>query len=81
MGFEELPLVLFTVFTQIAIGLALVSAVQQWAIAGGPTDNQIAAGMGYARWPCWPLACCFFLSPGPSAGRNTDAGQPWVGLA
>jgi DMSO reductase anchor subunit len=41
MGFEELPLVIFTMFTQMAIGLALISAVQQWAIAGGPTDNKL----------------------------------------
>jgi DMSO reductase anchor subunit len=41
MGFEELPLVLFTLFTQMAIGLALVSAVQQWAVAGGPADSKL----------------------------------------
>lgn len=41
MGHLELPLVLFTVFTQMAIGLVFVSAVQQWAFSTGttPGDN------------------------------------------
>ncbi len=41
MGIQELPLVLFTVFTQMAIGLVLISAVQQWAVAGGPTESKL----------------------------------------
>lgn len=41
MGYEELPLVVFTVFTQIAIGLVLVSAVQQWVPVGGPTGSKL----------------------------------------
>ena len=41
MGFEELPLVLFTILTQMAIGLVLVSAVQQWAVEGGPIIHKM----------------------------------------
>jgi DMSO reductase anchor subunit len=39
MGWSEvltLPLVLFTVFSQIAIGLALISATRQWAVSDAP---------------------------------------------
>jgi DMSO reductase anchor subunit len=42
MSHLELPLVLFTVLTQMAIGLALVSAVRQWAVADGPDANPLA---------------------------------------
>jgi DMSO reductase anchor subunit len=41
MALEEIPLVFFSVFTQMAIGLVLVSAVQQWSTAGGPTGNSL----------------------------------------
>lgn len=41
MGFEELPLVFFTIFTQLAIGLVLVSALQQWAVEGGPNIQKM----------------------------------------
>jgi len=40
MGFEELPLVFFTVLTQMAIGLVLVSAVRQWAVVDGPGSRR-----------------------------------------
>ncbi|KAA3656163.1 MAG: molybdopterin-containing oxidoreductase membrane anchor subunit [Chloroflexi bacterium] len=41
MEFAELPLVLFTILTQMAIGLVLVSAVQQWAVDGGPNISKM----------------------------------------
>lgn len=34
MGFEELPLVFFTILTQLAIGIVVVSAVMQLAVEG-----------------------------------------------
>jgi len=41
MTFSDFPLVLFTIFTQMAIGLVLVSAVQQWAVDGGPSVSKM----------------------------------------
>jgi DMSO reductase anchor subunit len=41
MYFAEFLLVLFTILTQMAIGLVLVSAVQQWAVAGGPGISRL----------------------------------------
>lgn len=37
MEFRDLPLVLFTLLSQIAVGLALVSATRQWATVEGPS--------------------------------------------
>ncbi len=39
MGVQDFPLVLFTVFTQMAVGLALLSATRQWAVVEGPGRN------------------------------------------
>jgi DMSO reductase anchor subunit len=41
MYFADFPLVLFTILTQMAIGLVLVSAVQQWAVEGGTSINRL----------------------------------------
>jgi DMSO reductase anchor subunit len=35
----ELPLILFTLLSQMAIGMAMVSAVRQWAVVDGPTKT------------------------------------------
>lgn len=50
MGVQEFPLVLFTVFTQMAVGLALLSATRQWAVVEGPsrkiqTEWVVVAGL------------------------------------
>lgn len=50
MGMQEFPLVLFTVFTQMAVGLALLSATRQWAVVEGPsrkiqTEWVVVAGL------------------------------------
>jgi len=39
MNSMELPLVVFTVASQLAIGLAVISAVRQWSAATGPAGN------------------------------------------
>jgi DMSO reductase anchor subunit len=39
MDTRELPLILFTLFTQIAVGMAVFAAVRQWAIVEGPTSK------------------------------------------
>lgn len=36
MQVQEFPLVLFTLLTQMAVGLALLSVARQWAVAEGP---------------------------------------------
>ena len=46
MEIAELPLVLFTILTQMAIGLVLISAVQQWAVDGGPSIRTMRTGWG-----------------------------------
>jgi DMSO reductase anchor subunit len=35
----ELPLLFFTILTQIAVGLAIISAIRQWAAADGPQSK------------------------------------------
>lgn len=45
----ELPLVLFTLLTQIAVGMALFAAMRQWAVVDGPslqTRNEWVAVLG-----------------------------------
>jgi DMSO reductase anchor subunit len=37
MDTRELPLILFTLFTQIAVGMAVFVALRQWAVVEGPT--------------------------------------------
>lgn len=37
MDFLELPLILFTLFTQLAVGLAVIAALRQWATVEGPS--------------------------------------------
>ena len=37
MDTRELPLILFTLFTQIAVGMAVFAALRQWAVVEGPT--------------------------------------------
>lgn len=37
METRELPLILFTLFTQIAVGMAVFAAVRQWVTVEGPT--------------------------------------------
>jgi DMSO reductase anchor subunit len=39
MNTLELPLILFTLLSQMAIGMAMVSAVRQWAVVDGPTKT------------------------------------------
>lgn len=39
MDTRELPLILFTLLTQVAVGMAVFAAVRQWAVVDGPTTR------------------------------------------
>ncbi len=39
MNLAELPLIVFTLLSQIAIGMAMLAAVRQWAVVDGPTKT------------------------------------------
>lgn len=77
----ELPLVVFTVFTQMAIGLVLMSAVQQWAIVDGPTGSNLRlewlAALGFLA--IGVLASFFHLGHPLGAVRMfANLGSAWL---
>jgi DMSO reductase anchor subunit len=50
MNLPELPLVFFTLLTQMAVGLALVAALGQWLPAGGPTGTSKLSSKTQLAW-------------------------------
>jgi DMSO reductase anchor subunit len=60
MGTAEFPLVLFTLLTQMAIGLALVSATRQWAVVEGPSGKIQAEWLAVAGLLAVGVIAAFF---------------------
>lgn len=76
----ELPLVLFTLLSQIAIGMALISATRQWATVQGPTarsrNEWLTIGLVLAAAI---VASLFHLGDPAGAVRTlTNLGSAWL---
>jgi DMSO reductase anchor subunit len=60
MGTIEFPLVFFTLLTQMAIGLALISATRQWAVVEGPSGKIQAEWLAVAGLLAVGVSAAFF---------------------
>lgn len=60
MNTPEFPLVLFTLLTQMAIGLALISATRQWAVVEGPGAKVQAEWLAVAALLALGVMAAFF---------------------
>lgn len=80
MNTPELPLVLFTVLTQMAIGLALISATRQWAVIEGPGAKAQTEWLAVAALLALGIIASFFHLGHPLGAVRmlSNLGTAWL---
>lgn len=80
MGTAEFPLVLFTLLTQMAIGLSLVSATRQWAVVEGPGGKIQAEWLAVAGLLAVGVLAAFFHLGQPLGAIRmlSNLGTAWL---
>lgn len=80
MSTPEFPLVLFTILTQMAIGLALISATRQWAVVEGPGGKIQAEWLAVAGLLAVGVIAAFFHLGHPLGAIRmlSNLGTAWL---